>query len=112
MQDRALKLVKDVADAASFILEQTEDATFESYESNRLLRHAVERNFEIIGEAVDHLRKVDPATAALITDADRIVAFRNVLSHGYSLIDNTHVWKVIIHALPKLLTEVQNLIDR
>ena len=109
MQDKTLKLINDVADAASFIIEQTENTSLESYESNRLLRQAVERNFEIIGEAVNQLRKIDPVTAALITDVDRIVAFRNVLSHGYSLIDNAHVWTVIINALPKMLSEVQKL---
>ena len=111
MQDKSLKLIGDVADAASFIIEQTRNISSENYVNNRLLRQAVERNFEIIGEAVNQLRKIDPATAALITDADRIVAFRNVLSHGYSLIDHTHVWRVIVDALPKLLREVQELIS-
>ncbi|MHB1768653.1 MAG: HepT-like ribonuclease domain-containing protein [Phycisphaerae bacterium] len=111
MQDKSRKLISDVVDAASFIMEQTRAASSESYAANRLLRQAVERNFEIIGEAINSLRRSDPEVAARITDTDRIVAFRNVLSHGYSLVDNAHVWNVIVEALPTLHAEAQDLLN-
>ena len=83
MQPKTPRLLDDIRDAAAFILQVTSGSTLETYRGDRLLRQAVERNFEIIGEAVNLLRKLDPAVAARITDASRIVAFRNVLIHGY-----------------------------
>ena len=88
MQHRTLKQLDDVRDAAAFILDRTRGLSGQAYENDRLLRQAIERNFEIIGEAMNRVRKDDPAVAAQITDADRIVAFRNVLIHGYHLIDH------------------------
>lgn len=47
----------------------------------------MERNFEIIGEAMRRLANEDPETAAEISDHRRIIAFRNILIHGYDLVD-------------------------
>lgn len=91
MPPKTQKLLDDIRDAAKFILDSTAGSSEAEYVADRLLRQAVERNFEIIGEAMGRLRKLDPGTASKITDADRIVAFRNVLIHGYHLIDDTEV---------------------
>jgi uncharacterized protein with HEPN domain len=56
-----------------------------------MLRSAVERQFEIIGEALSQLAKIDPAVAARIPDLRRIVGFRNVLIHGYDRMDAASV---------------------
>ena len=112
MQARTRKLLEDVKDAAAFILSQTAGHTSGSYSRERLLRQAVERNFEIIGEAVNIVRKFDPDVAKMISDADRIVAFRNLLSHAYHLIDDAEVWRVIESSLPVLLREVDELIQK
>ena len=61
------------------------------YLDNRMLRSAVERQFEIIGEALSQLAKIDPAVAARIPDLRRIVGFRNVLIHGYDRMDAASV---------------------
>ena len=55
----------------------TDGVTLEQFRHDRLLRQAVERNFEIVGEAVRRLEKDDPGTAAAIADYRRIIAFRN-----------------------------------
>jgi len=110
MQSRTQKQLDDVRDAAAFILDRTRGFSAQSYENDRLLRQAVERNFEIIGEAINRLRKSDPTTALRISDADRIVAFRNTLIHGYHIIDDAEVWRVIVHSLPLLLEEVNALL--
>ncbi len=65
-----------------------------------MLRSAVERQIQIIGEALNRLSKVDPATADRITDLARIVAFRNVLVHGYAQIDDALVWEVASTRVP------------
>ena len=87
MERKAAKLLEDIRDAAAFVTQATEAKTLNEYRQDRLLRQAVERNFEIIGEAVGRLAKLDPATAAKIGDYQQIISFRNVLIHGYDLID-------------------------
>jgi uncharacterized protein with HEPN domain len=111
MQPKTQKLLDDIRDAAAFILDRTRGLSAESYKNDRLLRQAVERNFEIIGEAVSRLRKSDPSVASGISNADHIVAFRNVLIHGYHLIDDTEVWRVIVQSLPILLREIEAILS-
>jgi uncharacterized protein with HEPN domain len=92
MERKSPKLLEDIRDSASFIQQVTTNKTIEDYRSDRLLRQAVERNFEIIGEAVGRLAKLDPTTAASISKFQQIISFRNVLIHGYDLIDEAQVW--------------------
>ena len=62
------------------ILEFAAEKTFEDYSGDALLRSGIERQFEIIGEALRRLVSVDAATASQITDSQRIIAFRNTSS--------------------------------
>ncbi|MGB3681626.1 MAG: HepT-like ribonuclease domain-containing protein [Rubrobacteraceae bacterium] len=108
--ERSLKTLEDIRDAASFILEVTKNKSREEYLEKRLLRQAVERNFEIIGEAIGRLAREDPETVKSIGEHGRIVAFRNVLIHGYDLVDDELVWDTIETKTPVLLAEVESLI--
>jgi len=110
MEPEAPKLLEDLRDAAPFVLEATRDRTQDSYERDRLVRQAVERNFEIIGEALKRLAKADPDTAHRVGEVSRIVAFRNILAHGYDIIDHEIVWYVIQSELPVLLANVRRLL--
>lgn len=80
------------------------------YELDPMLRAAVEREFEIIGEALAQLAKLDPALAARITEYRRIIAFRNILIHGYAEVDDRLVWDVVETKLPLLRREVAALL--
>lgn len=82
----------------SFVL----DKAWEHYEADVLLRSAVERQLEIIGEALNRLSKVDSAAADQIPDLSRIVAFRNILIHGYAVVDDRIVWDVVATRLEAL----------
>ncbi len=73
------------------------------YADDAMLRSAVERQFEIVGEALNRLSRVDPDVAAQIDDLPRIVAFRNVLIHGYATIDDTIVWQVATDRIGDLI---------
>lgn len=76
-----------------------------------MVQAAVERKFEVIGEALNQLAKLDPALAARIPDVPQIVAFRNQLIHGYATVNPDTVWNIAQNALPGLLAAVQQLLD-
>jgi uncharacterized protein with HEPN domain len=92
----------DARNAADAIAKFTRDKTFEAFLADDLLRAAVERQFEIIGEALRQLSQVDPDLVARIPEARRIVAFRNILVHGYTSIDHENVWRVVRTEQPGL----------
>ena len=75
-----------------------------------MLCAAVERQFEIIGEALGGLRRVDPGIAARIPDLPRIIAFRNLLIHGYATIDTRLVWGVVENDLDGLRAAITQLL--
>ena len=76
-----------------------------------MLRAAVERQFKIIGEALNRLFRLEPDLADRITDGRRIIAFRNILVHAYAQIENRVVWGVIESELKTLETDVAALLD-
>ncbi|MDB4918538.1 MAG: hypothetical protein JWQ54_521 [Mucilaginibacter sp.] len=82
---------------------------FESFRQNMMLQQAIERNLEIIGEAVNCLLKIDPEIK--ITSARRMVDTRNKIIHGYDEIQPEQIWNIIINHLPLLKQEVEGLLD-
>lgn len=81
---------------------------FSIYISNKMLRRAIEREFEIIGEAMNRLDKID--SNLNITSKRQIIDMRNRVIHGYDKIDNEIVWGIIVRHLPTLKTEIQDLL--
>ena len=84
MRLEALKYLYDIRKAAGLLNEFVRDKTFADDQSDAMLRAAVEREFEIIGEAMTKLARVDEAVIARISEFKRIIAFRNVLIHEYA----------------------------
>ena len=109
MRLEAKKLLYDINRAADLL---AEGKTFDHYLGDAMLRAAVEREFEIIGEAISRLVKLDESLAARISEYRRIVAFRNILIHGYADIDNRLVWDVVEAKLPVLRREVAVLLGK
>jgi uncharacterized protein with HEPN domain len=89
------KYLWDALAAAELLSQFGEGKSLEDYQADPLLRSAVERQFEIIGEALNQLSKLDPDLAAGIPDLRRIVAFRNILIHGYATVDDALVWQAL-----------------
>src|SRR5207245_8315398 len=83
--------------------------SFEQDRTDEILRAAVERKFGIIGEALARLAKDDPEVAARIPEHPRIIAFRNIIVHGYASVDDRIVWGVIEADLPALRAAVGDL---
>ncbi|HUG14994.1 MAG TPA: HepT-like ribonuclease domain-containing protein [Thermomicrobiales bacterium] len=111
MQPKTPGLLWDILTAARFVLEHTSAISLAEYEENLLLRSAIERQLEIVGEASRRLARIDADTAAAIPDLPRIIAFRNVLAHAYDVIDNARVWEIITEYLPQLAAQVESLLD-
>ena len=74
-----------------------------------MVRSAVERQFEIIGEALAQVLRLDPSLRSKISDSERIIAFRNRLVHGYSSVADDVVWGILEANLPSLQEEVAAL---
>jgi uncharacterized protein with HEPN domain len=66
-------------------------------------RDAVERQLLVVGEAVNNIRRVDRALADSLGPVDRIVAFRNILVHGYFFVEPRTVWQIVEEHVPTLL---------
>ena len=111
MRLESKKYLFDILQAAENIRRFSQDKAFSDYEADALLRSAVERQFEIIGEALRRLAKEDPETAGRIAKYERIISFRNILIHGYAEIDDRLVWDILQSKLPNLLKQVQFLLD-
>ena len=111
MGNRSLKkYLYDVQQSIDSIYEYLGDRRdFFEYERNKQLRRAVERELEIIGEAVNHLLSLNENIA--IDNARRIVDLRNFVIHGYDKVDNVIIWGVISKDLPKLKKQVDKLMN-
>ena len=105
------KYLFDIQAAANLVAEFTHGKTFADYVRDAMLRAAVEREFEIIGEAMNQLVKADASVAVLISDYQRIVAFRNILIHQYTDVDDRLVWDIVETKLPVLAREVDALLE-
>ncbi len=86
-----------------------EKREFTEYQSNKLLRRAIERELEIIGEAASQLLKLDPNIE--IDNARKIVDLRNWVIHSYDNVDDIIIWGIVCNHLPKLEAQIDKLID-
>jgi uncharacterized protein with HEPN domain len=101
----------DALHAVGSVQDFTSGLTLQDYRDDLLRRSAVERQLEIVGEALNQLSKIDPDTAKLIPQIGPIVGFRNILVHGYAEIDHARVWGVVEHDLGPLASVLQGLLD-
>jgi uncharacterized protein with HEPN domain len=111
MRLEANKYLHDIRGACLLLVEFTAGITFEEYRSSSMLRSAVERQFEILGEALNRLSKCAPEVAEQVHDRRRIIGFRNILIHGYADVDDRLVWGVVEKNLKPLIAEVDALIS-
>ncbi len=112
MDDRILKWLYDIkfsiAEIELFFKECEFD--FFAYKEDIMLKRAVERNLEIIGEAVNRILKRDSNFENKISEAKSIIGLRNHVIHAYDSVSDENIWSIIINHLPKLKDEVDDLI--
>jgi uncharacterized protein with HEPN domain len=111
MQRDKLKYLYDIRVSILSIYEYLQDhQSFELYKGNKMLTRAVERELEIIGEAVNNLLRIDPEIS--IDHSRRIVNLRNWVIHSYDNVDQAIIWVVITRNIPELHTQVDKLIEK
>ncbi|UCS91977.1 DUF86 domain-containing protein [Echinicola marina] len=112
MDDRIEKCLYDVAFAIEEIeafIKEYDVNTFFDYKAHLMLKRAVERNLEIIGEAVKRILKRNPAYEKRITQSKAIISLRNHVIHAYDGISDENIWSILINHLPKLKREINSL---
>lgn len=82
---------------------------FNIYIEDKMLRRAIEREFEIIGEAMNRIDKLD--STVNISSKYQIINMRNRVIHGYDKVDNEIIWGTIVRHLPKLKQEIEALLS-
>lgn len=100
----------DIQRACRLISEFIEHKSYMDYSNDVLLRSGIERQLEIIGEAVNQLSRIDETTVGKIDQYRQIVDFRNVLIPGYSRVNNEAVWGIITTRLPTLADQIDQLL--
>lgn len=111
MLPEELKLLVDIRDALEDIREFTAGMDFGAYKIDAKCRAAVERKFEIIGEACTRLRDRFHEPFTKINSGSQIIGFRNRLIHGYDNVDDAIVWDIVTRKLPELKVQVDDLLD-
>ncbi len=101
----------DVRSPADKIATFVRDKTLDEFTRDELLHSAVERQLEIIGEALNELAKVAPDMAGGIADLPKIVGLRNVLIHGYAIVKRELIWRAVQENLPQPRASVDSLLQ-
>ena len=113
MDEKILKYLYDIdfaiSEIDSYFINMPKD--FNNYKQNTMLKRAVERDLEIIGEAVNKITKRDQIYLDKISEAKSIICLRNLVIHAYDSISDENMWAVIINHLPKLKSEIKTLIN-
>ena len=96
--------------AGELVLSFVKRKTLDDYHADALLRSGVERQLPIIGEALNRLSRLAPKSADAITGCRQIIGFRNVLVHGYDIVDDAVVWDIAVGKVPALMQEALALL--
>ena len=103
--------LSDVIEAGQAIQQAVAGINLDDYRDSRLIRSSVEREFTIIGEALNQLSQRDEERFAQIDQAPQIISFRNKITHEYVIINDRLVWGVIQDNLPALLKQCAQLLN-
>ena len=111
-EDKKYDIMAYLKDIETSIIEIYEflpnEKNFFEFQKDLKTRKAVERNIEIIGEAMDRILKTDPDFN--ITDSRKIVDTRNRIVHGYDSVSADVIWLIVNRYLPILEKEIKELL--
>jgi uncharacterized protein with HEPN domain len=104
------KYLHDIIDCSEFVVQLTRDKTVDDYRNDRVFRSALERELQIIGEAMLQLDHISPEMVDKISEHRSIIGFRHVLVHGYDSLDPDTVWNVVETKIALLLKQAKALL--
>jgi uncharacterized protein with HEPN domain len=109
MQHSSLKYILDIERVIHEIEEFKElvENDFEIYRVQVVVKRAIERNLEIIGEAVRNLKQINPDVK--IISSRKIIGLRNLILHAYDTVEDELIWGIIQKDIPVLKIETDNL---
>jgi uncharacterized protein with HEPN domain len=110
MRVETKKLLYDVQQAATAIVEFTRETSWSHFATDALVRSATERQFEIVGGALAQLKLIDRPTLEKITRHERFITFRNILISTCGVMNDAVTWRIIKRNLPDLLSEIEYLL--
>ena len=102
-----MDILSSIEEMEGFVREATD---FSSYENNKMMKRAVERELEIIGEAVNRIKKANNTIE--LTFAEKIIGLRNKVAHEYDVIDDAIIWDVVHLYIPGLKEEEQYYLQK
>jgi uncharacterized protein with HEPN domain len=99
-------ILNSIEEIESFF--ETKPLNFLEYQKDIKTKRAVERNIEIIGEAVNRILKEKPDFT--IENSRNIIGTRNRIIHSYDTLADDMIWSIVINSLPKLKSEIKSLL--
>jgi uncharacterized protein with HEPN domain len=111
MNTETTKRLVDALEACRAIQQFTAGSNFAAYAADSMRRAAVERKFEILGEALNRAEESAPELAERLPEIRRIIGMRNRIIHGYDGVDDEIVWDTVEHKIPPLLEQLTTLLS-
>jgi uncharacterized protein with HEPN domain len=109
MNEFSMTCYFDALSAARAMVSFCDGKTFEDYRIDDMLASAVERKFEIIGEALVRVRRKHPEDLSVVTDSAAIIGFRNILAHTYDHVEEAVVWGIVTEKIPRFISELEGI---
>jgi uncharacterized protein with HEPN domain len=109
MQPKILKFLLDIQSVIQEIetVKTKTNNNFIAFQSDIILQRAVERELEIIGEAIRKIIEIDPTIN--ITSSKNIIGLRNIISHAYDSVEPEMIWGIIQNNIPLLAEEINKI---
>lgn len=102
------KLIEDLRISIGEINDFSSEKSFSDFESDLLLQRAIEREMEIIGEVLNRLLQIDEEKVeSAIPEFRSIIGLRNIIAHGYDVVDPMIVWDIVINHVPVLAQQIE-----
>jgi uncharacterized protein with HEPN domain len=107
MKSLLFDILNAIMEIESYFLETPFE--YSNYVSDKKTKRAVERNIEIIGEAMSRILKKNENL--IITNSRKLVDTRNRIIHGYDTVSDDVIWGIVVKHLPILQKEIENLLS-
>ena len=109
MQPKILKYILDIQNVIEEIetIKKLTGNNFNSFNDQIILQRAIERDLEIIGEAIRKIIEIEPNVS--ISSAKNIIGLRNIISHAYDSVEPELLWGIIQHNIPQLSIEINQI---